>query len=503
MNHREWLKKIEQIINPTPVVGGLEIDDTGIKFLKISGTGIKKEGLRFAPGIVQGGKIIDKNTVESALKAIHKKIVSEKEIVPVVFLVPSENLYIQTFTVPNVGPDALPETANLNLQILSPLPFEKVYASWQTIGTPEENMDNSEELLGAFIEKEIVDEFEKIAVRAGFSFVAVEFSALAVSRVIIKEGVEIKKEKAYIVIFFTRGGIEMLIIKNEHLHFHRYTPWTFFSQDIKEAKINTAHLKEFLENEIRQIINFYTARWGNAPEESIIIGEPSLLSLIKTLPKENFPLNIKELSLKHFPDTGIIWLSVLGSALRGLIPRSGDTMVSLAGTSAYTNYIQPRAMHIARFWRKFFVTSGVFFIIAWSVLNVFVMREKNNVKKKMENNPGAINVEEYAQLKERAENLNNEIKLVSLVSAQNPEFSALIKLINNNAENLATIEHLSVSNDGISLGGFSKSQDMVFTFKSMLEKSGSFEAISLPLSNIKISEDESARFNLTAKLKAR
>ncbi len=498
MNILGKIKQALNLINPIPSVGGLEINDTDIKFFSVKGLSFKKVGLRLPPGIVENGKVKDLHNLTRALASLHAKITSPKDILPVVFLMPAENLYVQTFSVPQVDDARLEETARLNLEIISPLEFSKVYASWQKIETAGE-ASNGLELLGAFVEKNIADEFSTAAAEAGFAFVAVGFAALALTRVISQEGIGIDKNKSYLVLFFGPNGVEIIIIKNSHLHFHHFTSWRSLQSETRRGEIGLPEVEKFLIGELQRVINFYASKWGGVLDSAILL-TPGFTPEVAAIVRDKFGLKIQNLTLGHFPDLGEGWLPTLGAALRGLIPRSSDKIISLASTSAQMHYIQARIIKFAGFWRQVLISVFSFFLIAELVVCVIVAREAASINSLAVPSLNSEKVATLSDLQEKSRALNALTSKVVGIKKTSVDWIKVLKKIRETGAGLVRLRTIAMNGGGVIIGGTAINQEAAIEFRDALGRDPELLEVRLPLANLKIAEDESAEFIVNLKI---
>src|ERR1051325_7038755 len=138
-------------LSSKPIIGGMQITDSGLQYLRIVQGEPQQYYVKLPPGIIRNGRVDNYDELLKFLKELHGTISPKKpsELIKVILSLPSEVVYTQGFTVPNVGEEKLKEAALLNLQVLSPMPPGLAYMSYQVIGESEERY----ELLGAFAEK--------------------------------------------------------------------------------------------------------------------------------------------------------------------------------------------------------------------------------------------------------------------------------------------------------------------------------------------------------------
>src|SRR3989344_5681794 len=166
---------LKKYLNPAPNIGGLEISDLTLRFAALENGRLRQGLVQLPPGIISGGKILDRAKAIAALRALHTQIASLKKILHVVMLIPTNNVYTQAFAMPMVPEKSVRETARLNLQSISPLDINTSYYDHQMIG---ENKKGQLEALGAFVNSQEVDELISVLKEANFGAVAVAFPAL-------------------------------------------------------------------------------------------------------------------------------------------------------------------------------------------------------------------------------------------------------------------------------------------------------------------------------------
>ena len=203
-------------LNPVPPVGALAIGDSLIRFLLIEeGEKLSSASLRLPPGIVEKGLIRDARAFTNALKELRASLHKGDTSMHVIFSLPPGAVYVQPFSLPILPEDRLAEAASLNLQMISPLDFSKVYGGYQKIGDRAES-GGGIDMLGAFVEREIVQQFSEALQGAGFAVVAVEFPALAIAR-LGQYDRALSPDRAYIMVDIGVDGLSLMILRNASL----------------------------------------------------------------------------------------------------------------------------------------------------------------------------------------------------------------------------------------------------------------------------------------------
>ena len=84
-------------------VGGLEISDSHLRFLRIIGGKFFHASLRLPPGIISEGKLLNRNFLLEALKSLRRQLGAKpNEVLPVIVSLPPASVFTQTFNVPDV-----------------------------------------------------------------------------------------------------------------------------------------------------------------------------------------------------------------------------------------------------------------------------------------------------------------------------------------------------------------------------------------------------------------
>ena len=94
--------------------------------------------------------------------------------------------------------------------MISPISLEKAYSDWQVVNP---DINHQKEILGAFAEKVIVDDYDRILRESGFLPVAFEFPAFSLTRLVKELGPAIDMDKSYLLVNVSTDGLNFLITK--------------------------------------------------------------------------------------------------------------------------------------------------------------------------------------------------------------------------------------------------------------------------------------------------
>ena len=271
-----------------PRVGGLHITDTAVQFMMLEraeGQIAASFALPLPPGIVVGGKLADPKEFERILAELRALIAAgeRRGSIRVVASLPPSVTYAQSFTIPNVGPERLPMTADLNVQMISPIAVEEAYMSWHIL---KETADTYE-LLGVFAERKVVDAYRSSLEAAGFSPVVFEPQSLSLSWTITDAAGA--KEAPLLVLNVTSDGVNMFLLRGGGVFFDYFRSWRSI-QDT-DTRITTELFYQTLVEEVRKVVNFVFGRFHKTLAY-VFLNAPGTEAELKRLIEEKFSMRV-------------------------------------------------------------------------------------------------------------------------------------------------------------------------------------------------------------------
>lgn len=501
-NLKQSLKKFLKNLNPLPPVGGLEISDLALRFIWIKNGELVTANFKLPPNIVESGKIKDRVNFVSALKNLRSQIPQFKKNNYVILIVPPNNVYTQVFNIPFLAGERIEEAARLNLQMISPIDIKTAYSSWQKIG--ETQVDGGQfELLGAFAEIQAIEDYIGALKEADFKVAAIEFPSLALVRSVARLGENVDITSPYLVLQVSNDGVAIIIMRNGNLYFSHFNSWRSLHEEIGRHEITLDDFKIVLIKEIQRIINFYSTHWGGKLDKLVLASEGLTKELTEII-ESNFTLKVSNLTLKEFNNIAPSWFSVLGAALRGLIPRSSDNYVSLTAITVQKEYFRTRVLNFSALWRNIAITTASFLFLIFLLLDSFLWRMESQVKEGAVTAFPTPTVSEIDQLKTSANSFNRLISLAYKASGQTADWLPLLKQISNLAGDKVIIERFSSDSmqKKVLFVGRAINETEVIEFKNKLLKETNFSDVDLRLSEVKIRPDGSANFSVIFKLKS-
>lgn len=491
----ELFEKFISLLIPKVVFGGLEISDSAIRFVSIKSKA--SFSMRLPPGLIVNGRIKDRNSAASALKAIKNQIEPQaKKKTNIVFVVPSGAIYTQAFQLPYVAKDTLESAVEFNLKMLSPLRQEAAYSDWQLIGETSDQL----EVLAAFAPAAVIDEYVSAATEAGFKILAIEFPSLSMVRLIKSAGAAVDLSRPYIVLNLFSEGLDFMIMKNGNLYFDYFQPWKTDQNGARQIK--WSDFQETVVREVRRIFNYYNTHWGKV--EDFLLISPEFYDRLAALISGSFGLKVQTLSLRGYGGVTVPWFIALGGALRADISRSRDDEISLMGTSVREQYFREELLVLVGLWRNITAAVIAFAIIA-SLATLFIIgRVQNFAEANWRNASGiGIDTETVDRLKMEAQQFNRLVNLIGEVRAGRIDWVAIFDKLLKVGGPRVIIERISIPsvNNPISISGTALNESSVFELERNLAAQTEFANVQLPIASIKRTVAGRWAFEITFSLK--
>jgi len=473
-----------------PQIAGLQISDSAVQCLRVGAT-MRSASVRLVPGVIREGKIQDAEKLLLALQELRLSLDPDRgeQIAPVVVSVPASLVYTQSFSVPNLGDDKLKEAAELNLQMISPLPAETAYMSWQKIGAFEDRF----ELLGAFAERVAIDQYRTLLEQARFFPVAFEFPGLSFSRLL---GTILRPSDDPLIVFhISSDGINLSIVRNNALSFDYFRSWSSIQGE--NRTIPRSLFEEVVEQEVRKVVNFSLSRFQRTPQQIFLI-TPGLEQDMQAFLAGRFDIPIVPLVLSDWAVTSQ-WYVALGSALRGRMQRSRDRFVSVAPVSARELYHEEQTIGFIRIWRNVFVSVFAIFAVFYFGVAYFLEREAGALSQHLSLLQSGSYETELTALASRAQEFNSFIGTVQSGKESVRSWALLFSRLQTlgNAQGI-TIDRIEAGKlrERISLFAHAPSNEAVLAFRNALSGFSDFSSIDLPVSRITKEGDQSVSFVL-------
>jgi len=492
--NKKVLQKIKYFLerlSSKPNVGGLLITDASLQFLSIEGGNVHPLMVKLPYGVIRGGRVIDEQKFREVLSQIHGALAKDpKTIIPIAVILPSSGVYTQSFTIPNIGPDKLRESANLNIQMISPMAPEHSYMSWQVVMETQDQY----ELLGAFVDRSFVDEIKRALEMSRFSPIAFEFPSLALVRLIALAN--ITGEKPALLMSLSSDGMNLSIIKNKSLYFDYFKSWASIQGDKKE--ITKDYFESIVAEEFQRIMNFCVSKFRVGPERVFLV-TPGFEEGMQKFIQTRFGLPTVLLSIPSW-NISPSWYAVIGAALRESALYKFGEPINFAPISTGDFFLQEQAIRFIHLWRGIIVSVlGIIFILfagSTYVFNGELLKTKNHLAIFSANVPK----EELTQLEGNVQLFNSLVKNVGDVEKTKKEWSLFFNRINEitNARKIVIDKiDVGVFEEPISMIAHGADTTAIIDFKNELLKAKDFSNVDLLVSQIASREDGTVGFQIS------
>lgn len=494
-----FFSHLGRLFRPAPQIGGLEITSTAVRFLLIeNGEKALTVSSPLPRGTLKAGSVADPVSLRAALREVRSRVKAFAESLAVILVVPPEQVYLQSFSLPALEHPAFEEAVALNLKMLSPIDFSRTYASWQKVG---ENKDaNQIELLGAFAARDAIDALSTLAAEAGFSIAAVEFPALSLARVVQEWGAGILPQESYLVLRIGAEGIELMILRSANLYFHQFTPWEAIQGEFRANSVSLDDVRSFLGREIQRFMSFYSGRWGGSFSRAILITEKFETEFLALL-QSTFSLDARSLTLTSFNHLPPLWYPVLGAAARGRVPRARDQFINVSAKSVRDEYEESRTLLFVRVWRNAFITLFAFFLILFVGGDGVLARQAASVERAGIEEVPPDAARELAALTAEAQSFNTLAARGSQAVKGELYPSLLLETLTRLAADTIALKRITVlPGADVTVSGIGRDEAEITAFKNKLIRDPLFSNVDLPPANLRAGEGDTVFFTLTAKL---
>lgn len=457
------------IIQNEKTIGGLEISDDGFRFSQISKdkTGLKIE-LLFEDLITEkealGGETVLTNKLVRFIK--------QHNLEYVIVSIPANNVFVKTYDFNiNMGNDKIADAMKLNVELQLPKKKSEIYCDWMDI----EDKENKKVLL-AYVLRGYVNSLIAKIKNTGIKIVAIESHQLSIARVL-------KQELNETTLVIERGAIytSFYIIKDNNLLFSQFLP-----NDIIGKNIN---------KEINKIINYQD--WLNNLVSNIILIGPFTDTETKKM-----PLKVKKIEpideLKPIQNSK--WIITLGAALRGLLPRKDDKIISLMEVDTEKAYYREKINSTVSFLVGTSIGLSIFFISAFLATWYLILATVNNYNKQI-STFNSSSSESYNNVQEKADYFNSLIEQTSILAKKETAWSEIITEIKNRTTDNIVISNVSLpsANSELIITGTASNREAINKLKTSFESSEIFNEINIPLNNLE--KKSSIPFSMTFKIK--
>ena len=500
LNLKDWQK----LLVPEFTISAISIEDRMVRVFCFNKkvNKITKAGKYALPkGIIEEGVLKKPEQLKSFFNSLKNKLWPKDKNVWIVLSLPSVNFFVNILNLPELEEERFNEAIVFNTQMIAPLPMEESYFDWEDWGLSGE--DGNKEIFIALGIKKQIDSYIEILKAVGFNVVAIEPLALSLARFNYEF---IEKEKPTLTIDLRREGIEFIITEGKKLIFFDFDSWhEIFGKDIP-SKITTDLLKKHMGVEIPMLLNFYSLKRKKIIQQFVFLGfNTQLVNVLIKWIQVQYQLTPIQIKLpSYISKASRDWFGVIGTALRGLISRNEDTVVSLAPVGTEKDYEQNHFLSILSLWSKVMITVGLIMVFLLGLLNnTFFRNIQNQYYQAVAKPLNPKTREKESNLVKEANEFNDLITKFIQIQKYEVGWKEKLGLIfqeaGSSSVNIKRILVSAAPANNITIQGTASEKSLIVDFKDALDKSQLFTDISLPLSAL-IDTPGGVTFNLSIKI---
>jgi len=500
LNLKDWQK----LLVPEFTISAISIEDRMVRVFCFNKkvNKITKAGKYALPkGIIEEGVLKKPEQLKSFFNSLKNKLWPKDKNVWIVLSLPSVNFFVNILNLPELEEERFNEAIVFNTQMIAPLPMEESYFDWEDWGLSGE--DGNKEIFIALGIKKQIDSYIEILKAVGFNVVAIEPLALSLARFNYEF---IEKEKPTLTIDLRREGIEFIITEGKKLIFFDFDSWhEIFGKDIP-SKITTDLLKKHMGVEIPMLLNFYSLKRKKIIQQFVFLGfNTQLVNVLIKWIQVQYQLTPIQIKLpSYISKASRDWFGVIGTALRGLISRNEDTVVSLAPVGTEKDYEQNHFLSIISLWSKVIITVGLIMVFLLGLLNnTFFRNIQNQYYQAVAKPLNPKTREKESNLVKEANEFNDLITKFIQIQKYEVGWKEKLGLIfqeaGSSSVNIKRILVSAAPANNITIQGTASEKSLIVDFKDALDKSQLFTDISLPLSAL-IDTPGGVTFNLSIKI---
>jgi len=446
-------------------IAGLEINDGLLRLVLLKTKKNEVPKVKFsleeslAPGDIEGSVIKNPAGFFKSLKNLLGR--ARPKIKFVIVSIPADGIYAKVFSFPpGVVGEKLDSSIKLATEFQLPQESDKVYLDWEKLPDADHNL-----ALLSLTDRTIINNLIVPMESVGLKVLAVEYHQMSLARALT-----LSADQAVMVIEKNSASYIFSIIKNKTVRFLRCLP-----QERLHASPG---------GEASRIRDYYEIE--DSPLEKIILLGDFSKDEVDSLIAEKSGLKIAEL-----PADDSVPPVALGAALRGLIPRAEDKLISLMESGTEEAYEQKKALTFADFMTKISLFIAAFFVLAYAATWLLVVRIEENFNKQITVITSRPDQGAAAQLENTLTKYNSRISQTSVLAKEEISWSKLLTLVNKTLPLGLTVTNIT-ANDltaPITLVGVSKDRSALKAFKKNLDQTPEFNNIILPQTSLEKRND--------------
>ena len=501
--------RLKTFLLPKEEIVGVEITDNCLKFIGFLGTPNKTWvdfNVNLPEGVIVNGNLIKPEVLSNILNKTKKAYFQKKKEKVYVILSLNTNLfYTNVLSLPNISsPKELKEAIQLNTSLVSPIKLEDAYFDFEDWTHPGEV---NKKIFIVLTPKTKIDPYLKCFKNSNFELLALEFGLLGLNRLVCNYANV--QPNNFLILNFRSEGVNMAIGNSDgSLILPTSESWNDMLKDLGAPNITVEALKKYLGLEIPKLISYLASHYNQTLEGFYILSNNNVFNqetskfLISDFGLKPLTLNLPNSLLKRSADDYV----AIGAALRGLIGRENDSIVSLMPIGTEQKYQETRNYNYISFWVKS-ISITVLFILAVFVSVNFGLFQPTFQNISRNNLNIVISPEQQKEmsfLKKEADDFNRNLDLMMTLAQERYDWDIVLKALGDSQE--ATLQNIKMIDSGtdksITATFIAKSRELALNFRDSVKGLSFVDSLEMPAKLFTEQPDKQlVQFDLIIKLK--
>lgn len=482
------LEEFKTLLLPKEKIVGIELTDTYIKGLgfnsDLNSTWVDFQ-VGLPKGIVNGGNLLKPDLLTNILAQTRATYFGQrKEEKTYVILSLDTNLfYTNVLSLPNISSEKdLQEAIRLNTSLVSPIKLEEAYFDFEDWTLPG---DVNKKIFITLAPKTKIDPYLKCFGDSGFEVLAVEFHLLGLNRLVCSY--TNAQNSSFLLLNFKPEGVNMAISDgNNSLLLPTFESWVDMLNDSKEKNISVEALKKYLGLEVPKLISYLASHYNQTIDGFHILSNNAVFNeqisqyLIADFGFKPFSLTLPSFLRQRSSDD----YTLIGTALRGLVRRENDSMVSLMPVGTEEKYKETRNYNYFSFWVK--SVSFVMLFVACVFVGVDFILFRPTVKNVMSNNL-SVNIspaqrQEASLLKKEADDFNRNLDVAINLNQKRYNWQTVLDTLSaDNAVGLEGVKMISSDSDKkITATFITATREKALSFRDYIKQQPFVSSVEMP-----------------------
>lgn len=446
------------------------------------GISLSAFGEEFIPnGVIVDGLLHDEEQYTTALKQLFNTI-SNPHTSSVILSIPPQRLWMATLEFPQtLDRKSLTEAIDLYAEFSLPFPKEQSYIDWEIVDG--DALSGIQRVMVGAVCKEYIDPYLEVFKKEEFTAIAVESHLMSVAHCM-------GSGRTLFVIVYP-SGVHMGAYIDKIFRFQRFVPWKHVQRKKDEEKDPASALCD----EIQNMLHFLRTE-PHAPFETeniiLVASQDFRNSFMEFIGHDPLSALFKSGNDEMLSPAQTI---VRGAALRGLLPRKDDTIMSFTAVGTEKIYERKRALSFSAFFEKLAIGLSMFFILLYTG-SFFLVTTLASRAESRQVAQGVIS-QDIINVQDEAKRFNQTVDEISKLAERSPRWEKLFKQIAHLSNPGIVITSLSVDDpSNVTLTGVAANRDALLQFKAAINSSHVFRDIELPFTLLITKENLPFRLSL-------